>query len=390
MTVPRLVVLVVVAALAGAGAAVGIGSAVGTGDASTTVVRTVRTVERPASPQNAAQTTGGALTPHQIYARSAPGVVVVTATTVTTVQNPFGFGQKEQAESLGSGFVIDRQGHILTNAHVVLNARSVKVGFTGGKTYPAKVVGLDRSTDVAVLKVDAPANALVPLRLGNSNTVRVGDPVVAIGNPLGEVRTLTAGVVSAISRTIDSLTPGVQIYGAIQTDAAINHGNSGGPLIDSHGDVIGITSQILSENNGNVGIGFAVPINTARQVAQELIRNGKVEHTYLGIEGAQLTAAIAQAINLPVKNGVLIERVLPGSPAAKAGLRGGSTTATIGGETLTLGGDVIVAVDGHQLHQFSYLAQTVSSKKPGDRMTLTIVRDGARKTVEVTLAARSS
>jgi S1-C subfamily serine protease len=386
----RVAALVVVAALVGAATAVGLGATVGADAGGTTTV--VRTVER-VSAQNAVQAPRGALSAHQIYALSAPGVVVVTATTVTQTENPFdpfGAPQQQESQSLGSGFVIDRQGHILTNAHVVVNAKKVQIGFTGGKTYPAEVVGLDKSTDVAVLKVDVPSGALVPLRLGNSQQVRVGDPVVAIGNPLGEVRTLTSGIVSAVSRTIDSLTPGVQIYGAIQTDAAINHGNSGGPLLDRHGDVIGINSQILSESNGNVGIGFAVPINTARHVAAEIIRTGKAEHTYLGIQGAELTPTLAHAINASVSNGVLVARVVPGSPAAKAGLHGGDTSATIDGETLTLGGDIIVSIGGRDIHQFSDLAQTVDQKQPGDKVTLTYVRDGKRHTVEVTLAGRAS
>ena len=201
--------------------------------------------------------------------------------------------------------------------------------------------------------------------------------------------TVTTGIVSALNRTIDAPN-NFTISGAIQTDAAINHGNSGGPLINSEGDVIGINSQILSENNGNVGIGFAVPINTAKRVAHELITSGKVEHTYLGIQGTELTPSLAHALNLPVQHGVLVAAVVPKSPAAKAGLRGGDTAATIGGETVTLGGDIIVKIDGTTIHQFSQLAQTIESKKPGDRVTLQILRDGKPKTVEVTLAGRTT
>jgi S1-C subfamily serine protease len=360
-----------------------------------------RTIIRTASP---AATTVSAppqqgLSVNQIYRKDAPGVVVVTATTTTTTANqfdPFGAPQKQQAQALGSGFVIDKSGHILTNAHVVLNASKVQVAFgssTAAKTYSAKVLGVDRSTDVAVLKVDAPAEALTPLPLGNSSDAQVGDPVVAIGNPLGEARTATTGIVSAVNRDIGSLQGDVQIRGAIQTDAAINHGNSGGPLINDLGQVIGITSQILSDDpnnpqSGNIGIGFAVPINTVKNVADQIIANGKAQHTYLGILGTPLTPSLAQAINLSVDHGVLIGKVEPGSPAAKAGLRAGSTQATINGQTMTLGGDIITSIDGKQIRTFDDLSGGISSKKPGDTVQLGIFRDGKQMTVSVTLAAR--
>jgi len=325
-------------------------------------------------------------------------VVVVTATTTTTSSNqfdPFGPPQQQQAQALGSGFVIDKSGHILTNAHVVLNASKVQVAFGAdatSRTYDAKVLGIDRSTDVAVLKVDAPAAALTPLALGNSSNVQVGDPVVAIGNPLGEARTATTGIVSALNRDIGSLQGNVQIRGAIQTDAAINHGNSGGPLINDQGQVIGITSQILSDDpnnpqSGSIGIGFAVPINTVKTVADQIISTGKAEHTYLGILGSEISPALAQALNLGVDHGVLIGKVEPGSPAAKAGLRAGTTQATIQGQTMTLGGDIITSIDGKQIHTFDDLSGGIAAKKPGDTVQLGIYRDGKQSTVTVTLAA---
>jgi S1-C subfamily serine protease len=378
--------LVVVAALAGAAGAVAVG-AVGSDTTHTTVVRTV-----PAA-QPAAQKLAKGLSAGDIYKQDAPGVVVVTATSVTSQQNPFdpfGAPQQQQQQALGSGFVIDGAGHILTNAHVVLNAQKVQVGFSNGKTYSAKVLGLDRSSDVAVLKVDVPSDALSPLTLGTAKDVHVGDPVVAIGNPLGEDRTITSGIISAKAREIDSLVPGTKIFGALQTDAAINHGNSGGPLIDANGRVIGITSQILSENNGNVGIGFAIPIDTARRVAGQIMENGKATHTFLGIEGTDLNAQVAHAVNLPVTHGSLVAQVVPGSPAAKAGLRGGSTQATIGGETLTLGGDIITQLNGHPVTSFDNFAQTISAHRPGDKISLTLVHGGKTRTVSVTLAARGA
>ena len=361
----------------------------------TTVVRTIHATDAAVS----VPPTQG-MTVNEIYRHDAPGVVVVTATSTTTTPNPFGFGppQKQQQQALGSGFVIDSSGHILTNAHVVLGASKVQVGFGGTlgstKNYNATVVGLDRSTDVAVLKVDAPASALHPLTLGNSSHVNVGDPVVAIGNPLGETRTATAGIVSAVNRDIGSLQGNVQIRGAIQTDAAINHGNSGGPLINDQGQVIGITSQILSDDpnnpqSGNIGIGFAVPINTVKSVAQQIMAHGKAEHTYLGILGSVLTPSLAQDLNISVTHGVLIGKVEPNSPAAKAGLRAGKTQATINGQTVMLGGDIITTIDGKQINTFDDLAGAISAKKPGDKVTLGIYRNGKSMTVTVTLAAHS-
>ena len=361
----------------------------------TTVVRTIHATDAAVS----VPPTQG-MTVNEIYRHDAPGVVVVTATSTTTTPNPFGFGppQKQQQQALGSGFVIDSSGHILTNAHVVLGASKVQVGFGGTlgstKNYNATVVGLDRSTDVAVLKVDAPASALHPLTLGNSSHVNVGDPVVAIGNPLGETRTATAGIVSAVNRDIGSLQGNVQIRGAIQTDAAINHGNSGGPLINDQGQVVGITSQILSDDpnnpqSGSIGIGFAVPINTVKSVAKQIMVNGKAQHTYLGILGSMLTPSLAQDLNISVTHGVLIGKVEPNSPAAKAGLRAGKTQATINGQTVMLGGDIITTIDGKQINTFDDLAGAISAKKPGDKVTLGIYRNGKSMTVTVTLAAHS-
>jgi S1-C subfamily serine protease len=355
----------------------------------TTVVRE-RVVDP--SPALAAVKTSG-LTPAQIYRQDAPGVVVVKSI-IPGGTNSLGFPQGEE-EALGSGFVIDRQGHILTNAHVVEGAKSVTVGFSSASgldnTYKAKVLGLDKSTDVAVLEPqNLPATAVHPLQMGSVRDVSVGDPVVAIGNPLGEDRTVTSGIISAIQRSISSLQNGVQIQGAIQTDASINHGNSGGPLINNQGQVIGINSQILSDgpNSGSIGIGFAVPINTALSVAHQLITKGHAEHTYLGIKGQPLTQQLAQAFNIPTDHGVLVESVVPNSPAARAGLRGGTTSATIDGMPYMLGGDVITAVDGNSVVQFTDLLDAITNKKPGQTVTLTILRDGKPLTVNVKLAAQ--
>ena len=386
-------VLVVAAAAVGGASAVALGRA-GVGSASTTT--TVRRVAAVHAPVNVSSTTS-ALNAAQIYRRDAAGVVVVNATMVRTVADPldpFAPSQKERTRALGSGFVIDRRGHILTNAHVVAGARAVTVGFRKGGTYKADVVGVDLIDDVAVLDVPtAPDSALDPLPLGSVRSVQVGDPVVAIGNPLGEYRSITEGIVSAKARQINSLKPGYKIYNAIQTDAAINHGNSGGPLIDRYGRVIGIRNQILTGTNnptsGNIGIGFAVPIDTARNVARQILKSGRAVHTYLGIEGTQVTASLAHVLNLPVSSGVLVGKVRPGSPAAHAGLRGGSATATIDGRTLTVGGDVIVSIDSHKIVQFSDLAQAVAGMKPGTHVSLVVIRKGVRMTVPVTLGAQT-
>jgi S1-C subfamily serine protease len=383
----RIGALLAAAALTGGGAALAVDS---TQPQSRTIIRTASPAENVAAPA----TTG--LSINSIYRRSAPGVVVVTATSTTKSSNlfdPFAPPQTEQTQSLGSGFVIDKSGHILTNAHVVVGASKVDIGFSNGSSYPATVVGFDRSTDVAVLKVDVPQDALTPLPLGDSSKVQVGEPVVAIGNPLGEDRTVTAGIVSAVQRDISSLEPGIQIPGAIQTDAAINHGNSGGPLINNRGEVIGINSQILSDNpsnpeSGSIGIGFAIPINLAKNIAQQLIDNGKAVHTYLGIKGSVLTPALATTLNLSVDHGVLVGQVEANSPAAKAGLRAGTTQATINGQTFVLGGDVITKIDGKTIRTFDDLSGTISAHKPGDTIQLEIVRGGKTMTISVTLASR--
>jgi S1-C subfamily serine protease len=334
---------------------------------------------------------GHGLRPEKIYQRSAPGVVQITATTVTTTPaDPFGFtpAQKQTQESLGSGFVIDKAGHIVTNEHVIAGAQKVQVSFSGNDQINATVVGKDPSTDVAVLKIDAHARALTPLSLGNSDTVQVGDPVYAIGNPFGQyTRTLTAGIVSALQRQI--LAPNsLPIENAIQTDAAINHGNSGGPLIDQAGQVIGVTSQISTGNTGqqgNLGIGFAIPINTVRSVAAQLIKSGKVQHPFLGISVLPISTQLAQLFNLPTRTGLLVARIDAGSGAEKAGLRAGHTNVIVQGTTYPLGGDIIVGVDGQPVSTFEQLRDAVARHKPGDKLKLDLYRHGQKLTVHVKL-----
>jgi S1-C subfamily serine protease len=332
---------------------------------------------------------GGGQNVNDIYEQDSPGVALIEATKAPS-PTPFDpFGQERGGTATGSGFVIDDQGHILTNAHVVDGADSVQVTLgDNADTLDAKVVGEDPSTDVAVLQVDDAGDQLHPLSLGDSKDVEVGDPVVAIGNPFGLDRTVTAGIVSAVQREI-SAPNGFTIRDAIQTDAPINPGNSGGPLIDAAGRVIGINSQIESGGNGgNVGIGFAIPIDTAREVAQQLINNGKVQHAFLGISGADLTSQIADALNLDRDQGALVQSVVPDSPADKAGIEAGDAQVTIDGQQVRAGGDVIIEVDGQPVHSMDDVIAAVDSKKPGDDLELTLLRGGDERTVTVTLAER--
>jgi S1-C subfamily serine protease len=320
-----------------------------------------------------APSTTGALTAEQIYKRDSPGVVQITATTLG-------------AESLGSGFVIDKAGHIVTNFHVVRGASKVLVSFSGKDQLASTVVGLDPSTDLAILKIQTRANALTPLELGNSDAVRVGDTVYAIGNPFGlYARTLTSGIVSAVQRRITAPNA-LPIENVIQTDASINHGNSGGPLIDAAGRVIGVTSQIYAENSqqGNIGIGFAVPVNTVRNIAAQIISTGKVEHAYLGVTTTPVTKQLSRLYNLP-SAGLLVVGVDPGGPANRAGVIRGSTDVVVGGESYTLGGDVITAIDGAPVSAFEQLRDAIARKKPGDKVELEVVRNGSKKSITVKL-----
>jgi S1-C subfamily serine protease len=294
------------------------------------------------------------------------------------------------SHGVGSGFIVSPDGLVLTNAHVVQDAAEVTVKLTDRREFKAKVIGTDPATDVAVLKVNERASALNPLPLGNSDTVEVGDPVVAIGNPFGLDRSVTAGIVSALQRQLSN-TVGTSIYHVIQTDAAINHGNSGGPLLNDRGQVIGINSAILTGSTteqGNVGVGFAVPINTVRKVEKQLIANGKVDRGFLGVSVASVSGRLSDLFRLPVSHGLLVQSVDNGSAADDAGLRAGNQNVVVSGKSFVLGGDIITAVDGHTVNTFEQLSNAISSKKPGDKVTLTIYRHGKQQTVTVTLGAQ--
>jgi S1-C subfamily serine protease len=329
---------------------------------------------------------------NQIYRRDGQGVAFISSDLKSEESSGLSpFGQPEGGGvATGSGFLIDTEGHIITNNHVVEGADRVEVKLgSSDKTYTAEVVGTDPATDVALLKVDAPADSLHPLSLGDSSNVEVGEPVVAIGNPFGLDRTVTSGIVSALQRQIQAPN-GFSISHVIQTDAAINPGNSGGPLIESEGRVIGINSQIQTggSGNGNVGIGFAVPINTAREVVQQIKAHGEVKHAYLGISGGSITPDLAKALKLPESEGVLVNEVVKGGPADEAGVKGGDTSATIEGAKFRLGGDVITEVNGKKISGMEDVINAVNAAAPGDEMELTVDRDGKPETIAVTLGVR--
>jgi S1-C subfamily serine protease len=353
---------------------------------------TVTVAEPLAAPVDASEESAHGNLINQIYRHDGQGVAFISSELKpeeSSEASPFG-EPESGGVATGSGFLVDTEGHIITNNHVVENSDKVEVKLgSSDKTYTAEVVGADPATDVALLKVDAPADSLHPLVLGDSGSVEVGEPVVAIGNPFGLDRTVTAGIVSAIQRQIQAPN-GFSISHVIQTDAAINPGNSGGPLIDSSGKVVGINSQIQTGggSGGNVGIGFAVPINTAREVVQQIEEHGEVKHAYLGISGGSITPDLAKALKLPEEEGVLVNEVVKGGPADQAGLKGGNTSATIEGASFRLGGDVITEVDGKKISGMEEVINAVNAASAGDKMELTVDRDGETKKITVTLGVR--
>jgi S1-C subfamily serine protease len=381
---------VALCAAAGLGGGTAIGVAAALGDLRQTT--TVREFPPQVAAAAATAPARSALSINDIYRRAAPGVVQVTSTSVVTVPadpffgNPF-FPQQQQQKSLGSGFVIDKAGHIVTNYHVVQGARQSSVSFSNGGTMKATVVGSDPSSDLAVLKIDASSRALTPLALGDSDSMSVGDPVVAIGNPFGLDRTVTAGIVSAIQRAITAPN-GYTIDHVIQTDAAINHGNSGGPLLNGRGQVIGVNSQIETGDSaagGNVGVGFAIPSNTVKTVIAQLIREGHVDRAFIGLSATPITADLARLFRLPVTRGLLVQSVEPRSGAAKSGLKAGTTQVVLAGETYELGGDIIVAAGGSPVSSLNRLRDIVATKKPGDNLRIVVYRGNSKHNLEVKL-----
>lgn len=342
-----------------------------------------------------------------IYSQVGPSVVnihvvVSTSTGSSDLTNPFGFPfglpnlpSQGTSEALGSGFIWDTEGHIVTNNHVISDATSIDVTFADGTNVPAKVVGTDPSSDLAVIQVQADSSLLKPVSMGDSKSLKVGQVAVAIGNPFGLQGTMTVGIISALGRSISAsdgstTASGYSIPNIIQTDAAINPGNSGGVLLNLQGQVIGVTAAIESSTNSNAGIGFAIPSATVKNEVPVLIQSGHFDHPYLGISGTDLTTALAQAMNLPANTrGALIVDVVSGGPADKAGLKGSSTQTTINGNATQVGGDIVIAIDGQPIKRMDDLiAYLNDNTKVGQKITVTILRDGQQKNVEVTLGAR--
>jgi S1-C subfamily serine protease len=373
------------ASLLGGLVAVGVVATTGNlGGGETTVVRT-----SPAPAATAARISSGGLSVADVYARAAPGVVQITSTAAAP-DNPSvspldQFAAPQQA--LGSGFVIDKAGHVVTNYHVIEGADEIEVSFSNQDTLRATVVGSDPSTDIAVLRVTSSARGLAPLAFGDSDGVRVGDPVVAIGNPFGLRRTATAGIVSAVQERTITAPNGYPIDHVIQTDAQINTGNSGGPLLNARAEVIGVNTQIASADgsSGNVGIGFAVPSNTVQHVVAQLLTTGRVDRAFLGISGSTVTPELAQVFRLPVDTGVLVEVVGPGTPADQAGLKGGDTDVVVAGESHVIGGDVIVALGNRRVASLDELRAQLAQRKPGDKVSVRIHRGARTLTLEVEL-----
>ncbi|HET8820170.1 MAG TPA: trypsin-like peptidase domain-containing protein [Thermoleophilaceae bacterium] len=334
----------------------------------------------------------GGFDPASIYDRLAPGVV--------TVLSIFDGGPSllddEGEGGQGSGFVLDGDGFIATNAHVVTIARAsraaeaeeVYVEFSDGNRVRAEIVGHDPNADVALLKVDPEGLSLTPLRLGESESITVGEPVAAIGSPFGERQSLSIGVISALDRSIQSLTD-FEIGDAIQTDAAINPGNSGGPLLDAEGRVLGINAQIKSQSGGGEGVGFAIPVDAVRRSLDELRDKGRVDYGYLGVETLTIWPQLAERMDLDADTGALVQQVVDGSPADEAGLEAGSDEINFQGQTeIATGGDLIVGVNGEDLTREHDLADEISAHSTGDRVRLELLRDGERRSIEVELGRR--
>ena len=374
-------------ALAGAALLLGIGKAAGWLDSGTKTV--VITTQAPPQEQTAVQPQPPPLpssfNPETIYKKRSPGVVTIFSTFPTGAQ-----GQ-------GSGFVVSPKGYVLTNAHVITTApdqpveRATRlyVEFSNGDRVDGRIVGYDLFSDVGLVKVDPGSHTLTRLPLGSSANVIVGEPVAAIGSPFGNENSLSVGVVSATRRSISSVTSEYDLTDAIQTDAAINHGNSGGPLLDGRGRVIGINAQIRSNTGGGEGVGFAVPIDTARRSMRQLLAGGEVRYAYVGITTDDLTPALARYLHVSVSTGALITCVKPDSPGQRAGLRAGTNQKSFEGAPVTAGGDVILSIDGSAVRSGSDVVRLIGQRlEPGQKAVFTVLRGSDRKTIPVTLGQR--
>src|SRR5205823_2157754 len=319
----------------------------------------------------------------RIYRQASPAVanILTKATEYDWFMDPV------PVEGAGSGFIIDSRGYILTNYHVVEGAQSIEVVLGDQSRHPAKYIGADQRNDVALIKIDPKGKQLATLKLGDSRAIQVGQKVLAIGNPFGFQSTLTTGVVSAVGRTVQT-SQTTAIEEAIQTDAAINRGNSGGPLIDSHGDVIGINTAIYTPSGTTAGIGFAIPINTAKTIANDLITTGRVHRAYLGVETLALAGGLAEALDLPVQEGLLVETVTKGGPAAAAGIHGGDRIVRAGLSQFYIGGDVMVAIDGQKVANQFDVSSVLNHHRPGDTVNVTVYRGGKKMDIPVKLGER--
>ncbi len=371
----------VILAAALLGAAVGALTYAALGGKTTTVVHDVVTAGQPTSAATTQSSVGA------VYRTVQSGVVEIMAST-TSGSSSFGFGGSSQTQQAqGSGFVYDLDGHIVTSEHVIDGATSISIRFPNGSRYKATLVGADTSTDLAVLRVDAPSSVLAPIPLGDSTVLQVGDEVVAIGSPFGLEETVTSGIVSALHREITAPNQAT-ITDAIQTDAPINSGNSGGPLLNMAAEVVGVNAQIESSSGGNNGVGFAVPSETIRQVVPQLLASGKVVHAFLGVQVESIPAGVAAA--LKSAPGVAVVTVEPGTPAAKAHLKAATGTKAAGSASYPSGGDVITAVDGTKVTRADQLRTLIDGRRPGDQVKLSVFRNGRTRTVTVTLAERPS
>ncbi len=385
---PHVVAIALVAGIIGAASALVLGNLTGLtgGDTATVVVERAGTGTD--APAVAVPALGNGFDPAAIYARRASGVVTIYADL-----GPDG-------QSQGSGFVVDKEGTLLTNAHVVTNvaeaagasvrgAERLYVEFKDRDRVPAKIVGWDLFSDIAVVRVDPSVHPLAPVPLGRSATVIVGSPVAAIGSPFNEQSSLSVGVVSATDRTIDSLTSGYSVSNAIQTDTPINRGNSGGPLFDARGRVIGINAQIRSTSGTAEGVGFAIPIDTARRALDQLLRTGRVSYAYVGVTTQDVTPGLARKFGFAARHGALVAQVEPGTPAARAGLREGTRTVEYNGLRVSLGGDVIVKIGDKAVTSAQDLSRAITALTVGQSVPFTVLRGGTRRQViKVTLAER--
>ncbi len=321
----------------------------------------------------------------RIYRLASPAVanILTKATEYDFFMDPV------PVEGAGSGFVIDPRGYILTNYHVVEGAQSIEVVLGDQSHYAAKFVGADQRNDVALLKIEPKEKHLVALSLGDSSSLQVGQKVLAIGNPFGFQSTLTTGVVSALGRTVQT-SQSTFIDEAIQTDAPINRGNSGGPLINSHGQVIGINSAIYTPSGTTAGIGFAIPVNTAKNIATDLMTDGRVHRAFLGVETLPIGGWLSEALDLPVKDGLLVERATKGGPAAAAGIQGGNRVAAAGMRRIAIGGDVITAIDNQKVASQLDVNLALNHKRPGDKITVTVYRGGKKMDIPVKLGERTA